>query len=285
MVFGNRIMDNFRENLLDYLNGYLHEIQDSKGNWTVKGFIDIAKNIYTISADTKVISKVLEIMLFPKIQQFAKENNLDIILCKEQNFYPDITFIYENNRKIALDLKTTYRRSETTVSGFTLGAFTGYFRDRKSTKNITFPYSEYEKHYVLGVIYTKQDKHIDEYKVYSIKDLKRILSVITDIELILQEKYKIASDKPWSGNIKHIGSTTRIRQLREGSGIFAKYGSDVFDDYWLWYIPKKLARKTDYWNPPYQTLKQYCEYKPRVFQRTIEERLEYQNNMISSFRS
>lgn len=261
MVADDKIKDNLREDLLDYLNGYLHEIQDSKGNWTVKGFIDITRNIYTISADTKVISKVLEIMLFPKIQQFAKENNLNIILCKEQNFYPDITFIYKNNRKIALDLKTTYRRSETIVSGFTLGAFTGYFRDRKSTKNITFPYSEYKKHYVLGIIYTNQDEHIDEYKIYSIKDLRRILSVIKDIELILQEKYKIATDRPGSGNTKNIGSTIKIEELRNGTGIFAKHGLRVFDDYWMYYMTKDMARQHDLMRPPYRNLKEYFECK------------------------
>ena len=155
--------DDFRDNLLSHLNEYLHEVQDEDGNWTVKGFIDISKNIYNISSDTKVISKLLEIMLFPRIKQFANENELEMILCKEQNFYPDITFIDKQGRKFALDLKTTYRRTDKTVSGFTLGAFTGYFRDRKSTKNISFPYAEYDKHYVLGVIYTKQDKAIDEY--------------------------------------------------------------------------------------------------------------------------
>jgi len=41
---------------------------DSEGNWTVKGFIDISKNIYNISTDTKVISKLPEIMLFPRIE-------------------------------------------------------------------------------------------------------------------------------------------------------------------------------------------------------------------------
>jgi len=174
--------DNFREKLLGHLNQYLYEIQDSEGNWTVKGFIDIFKNIYTISLDTKVISKVLEIMLFPKIQQFAIENDFKIILSKEQNFYPDASVIGKNSgEKIALDIKSTYRKSKTTASGFTLGAFTGYFRDRTSKKNSTFPYSEYKKHYVLGIIYTKQDERVEEYKIYSIDELKRILSVIKDI--------------------------------------------------------------------------------------------------------
>jgi len=36
----------FREKLLGHLKQYLCDIQDSDGNWTVKGFIDIFKNIY-----------------------------------------------------------------------------------------------------------------------------------------------------------------------------------------------------------------------------------------------
>ncbi|MDI6810614.1 MAG: type II restriction endonuclease [archaeon] len=256
--------DNFREKLLEYLNQYLCEIQDSDGNWTVKGFIDIFKNIYTISLDTKVISKVLEIMLFPKIQQFAIENNFDILLSKEQNFYPDISFINKNNgAKIALDIKSTYRTSKTTASGFPLGAFTGYFRDRTSKKSITFPYGEYKKHYVLGIIYTKQDERIDEYKIYSLADLKRILSVIKDIEFILQEKYKIAIDRPGSGNTKNMGSTTKIEQMRDGTGIFSEYGIDVFDDYWMYYMTNDMAHQVELLKPPYRNIKEYFEYKKR----------------------
>ncbi len=252
--------DNFKDNLLSHLNEYLHEVQDSEGNWTVKGFIDISKNIYNISADTKVSSKLLEIMLFPRIKQFATEHGFEMILCKEQNFYPDITFIDKSGRKFALDLKTTYRRTDKTVSGFTLGAFTGYFRDRKSTKNISFPYDEYDKHYVLGVIYTKQDKAIDEYKIYSMNDLQKILSVIKDIEFILQEKYKIATDRPGSGNTKNIGSTTKIGELRNGGGVFKEHGVEVFDDYWMYYN-REMAKQHDLKKPPYRNLKEYFEYK------------------------
>ncbi len=253
--------DKFRDTLLNHLNNYLHEVQDSDGNWTVKGFIDISKNIYNISADTKVISKVLEIMLFQRIKQFASDHGFEMILCKEQNFYPDITFIDKQGRKFALDLKTTYRKTEKTVSGFTLGAFTGYFRDRKSTKNTTYPYSGYDKHYVLGVIYTKQDGKIDEYNVYSIKDLKRILSVIKDVEFILQEKYRLATDRPGSGNTKNIGSVIGIDELRNGTGVFAKHGVKIFDDYWMYYMANDMARQHDLKKPPYRNLKEYFEYK------------------------
>ncbi|OQY43144.1 MAG: type II deoxyribonuclease, partial [Anaerolineaceae bacterium 4572_78] len=39
----------------------------AQDQWTIKGFIDTYKNIYTISNDTKIVSKILEIHLFPKI--------------------------------------------------------------------------------------------------------------------------------------------------------------------------------------------------------------------------
>ena len=39
-------------------------ISTDNGDWTVKGFIDVYKNIYTISSDTKIVSKILEIWIF-----------------------------------------------------------------------------------------------------------------------------------------------------------------------------------------------------------------------------
>ena len=46
--------------------------------WTIRGFIDIFKNIYTISTDTKIVSKVLELHLFPYFLSFAEENGYNI---------------------------------------------------------------------------------------------------------------------------------------------------------------------------------------------------------------
>lgn len=43
------------------------------GDWIVKGFIDIAQNIYTISVDTKVVSKIIELLIFPQLYAFAKK--------------------------------------------------------------------------------------------------------------------------------------------------------------------------------------------------------------------
>ncbi|MGH9426664.1 MAG: type II restriction endonuclease, partial [Terriglobia bacterium] len=209
------------------LNGV---VSTRRGDWVVKGFIDIAKNIYTISADTKVISKVMELLLFPIISKFADSNGLRMVLSREQNFYPDITFVDKNEHKFALDLKSTYRRSSTEVSGMTLGAFTGYFRQRDSKKNIAFPYNEYAGHFVLGIVYSRARQRPDEKRVYPLRDLKRITSVVRDFEFFCQEKYKIATDRPGSGNTKNIGSVTSITHLVRGRGPFARLGARIFDD-------------------------------------------------------
>ena len=89
----------------------LPEYISSKDEWTIKGFIDIFKNIYSISSDTKIISKVLELHLFPLFLAFAEKIDYDIELATHQNWYPDLTFISKKDPKImfAVDLKTTYR--------------------------------------------------------------------------------------------------------------------------------------------------------------------------------
>ena len=253
--------DNFQKGLLKHTKDFQKILATPSGDWSVKGFIDVAKNIYTISVDTKVISKIIELMMFPVLQKFAKENNYKMILSAEQNHYPDVTFITKNGQKIALDLKSTYRKNSDMVSGFTLGAFTGYFRFRDSKKNITFPYNKYNKHYILGIIYTKQEESIDENRIYSIDSLEEILSVVKNFDFIVQEKYRIAKDRPGSGNTKNIGSCVKIAELKDGAGPFSKVGVKIFDDFWMNYMTAEMARSAKLRKPPYTNLKEYLKYR------------------------
>ncbi len=255
------MQDYFREQLLKYVDEFKQVLSTPAGDWSVKGFIDIAKNIYTISPDTKVISKIIELMMFPIIHKFSQANEYKMILSKEQNHYPDATFIDKSGNKIALDIKSTYRINSNRVSGFTLGAFTGYFRFRNSKKNITFPYNEYSKHYILGVIYTKQKEVIDERKIYTIDDLEDILSVVKDFDFIVQEKYRVAKDRPGSGNTKNIGSCVTIEELKNGTGPFSKYDVEIFDDFWMNYLTNDMARSAELEKPPYRNLNEYLGYR------------------------
>jgi hypothetical protein len=254
--------EDFRERLLTYFEEFKHTLATDKGDWVVKGFIDIYRNIYTISIDTKVVSKIIELMLFPVISRFAIENDYKMILSEHQNHYPDITFIIQNNVKIALDLKSTYQTGPKTVNGFTLGAFTGYFRQRHSNKNITFPYEQYAAHFVLGIIYTRRDDAIDERRIHSLDNLQKIISVVKDFTFLFQEKWRIAGEQPGSGNTKNIGSIRNIIELIDGGGPFATYGVEVFDDYWMNYLTADMARAIDS-NIPFRNLKEYLQWRNR----------------------
>lgn len=213
----------------------------SKDNqWTIRGFIDIFKNVYTISADTKVISKILELHLFPYFLTFAEEIGYDIELAKYQNWYPDLTFVSKKNPEIkfAVDLKTTYREEKNPefCNGFTLGSHGKYFIDRTSSKNIQYPYAEYSGHFCLGIIYSRSDiNKYEEFKKYSVDEVDLIPSVIGNFVFFAEEKWKIASDKGGSGDTANIGSIKKISDILIGNGVFAKAGEKLFDDYWANY--------------------------------------------------
>lgn len=250
----------FEENLNSLIRDLKAYVSTENGEWTVKGFIDIYKNVYTISSDTKIVSKVLEIHIFPEIIKFAQKHGYRIVLAEHQNFYPDLTIIDEKNSnvKFALDLKTTFRRRNK-ISGFTLGSHGSYFKERDKSKNIQFPYNEYLGHYCLGIIYSREafDNELYETEIYEVRELKEhygnknqiigarevtnvdklvsITSVIRDFDFFVAEKWKIASDKRGSGNTANIGSITDIRDLKTGNGVFSKLGEEWFDEYWMNY--------------------------------------------------
>lgn len=236
-------------------------IATDNGDWIVKGFIDIYKKIYTISLDTKVVSKVIEILLIPHFENFAKKYNLELVLPPQQNFYPDLSFICkETGNKFAVDIKSTFKDDKNKIKSMTLGAFTGYFRNRKSTKNTTFPYEDYQSHLVLGVIYSQVLASANEKAIYSLEEIDAIHSVIRDFQFFVQPKYKIASASPGSGNTKNIGAINNLERLINGQGVFAELGEEVYDDYWSYYLTNDMAKALEI-QRPYTNLKTYLEYK------------------------
>jgi len=255
--------EEFLQKLQEEAATFAKAVATNEGEWIIKGFIDVYRRIYTISVDTKIISKVLELLLFPMFVEFAKGNGLKIDLCPQQNFYPDLTFTHEaSGRKFAVDIKSTYRTSDTYVNGMTLGAFTGYFRKRDSNKNTLFPYNQYAGHFVLGVIYSKCDEVADERKQFTLEDLPKIPSVVQHFQFFAQPKYRIASSRPGSGNTKNIGSVIKIAELVNGTGPFSSLGEEVYDDYWMFYLTRDMAQTLSI-ERPYSNLKTYLEYKKR----------------------
>lgn len=228
--------EKFRTSLKSFATS-LDGIISKDDEWTIRGFIDVFKNIYTISTDTKIVSKVLELHIFPLFLDFAEKNGYVLELATCQNWYPDLTFISKANPEIkfAVDLKTTYRSEEYKgfCNGFTLGSHGEYFINRESKKNIQYPYNSYLGHFCLGIIYSRSiiDKN-EETKIYSINEIEQMPAVIKSFTFFAEEKWRIASDKGGSGNTANIGSINYIDDILNGNGVFAKAGEAVFDDYW-----------------------------------------------------
>lgn len=225
----------------------LDNIIESDGEWAIRGFIDVFKNIYTISADTKVVSKILELCLFPHFLIFADRIGYRIELAEKQNWYPDLTFIKCDNDdiKFAVDLKTTYRdeKNPNKCNGFTLGSHGEYFINRSSTKNIQYPYGSYSGHYCLGIIYSRHVLNkLEETKIYTVDEVQNIPSVAGNFVFFAVEKWRIASDKGGSGNTANIGSIKSIPDILNGNGVFALAGEEYFDEYWANY--NKLEIRT-----------------------------------------
>lgn len=277
----------FETKLNEFVSELKKYVSTETGEWTVKGFIDVYKNIYTISADTKIVSKILEIHIFPAILNFAEKAGYKIVLAEHQNWYPDLTFVHKENNKIkfALDLKTTFRRNKKTA-GFTLGSHGAYFKERDKDKNIQFPYNQYTGHFCLGVIYTRTDfdedladteifqvkelteNHeneidpIGEREVTEVKNLKSITSVIKDFDFFVAPKWKIASDGRGSGNTANIGSIKDIADLKAGRGVFSELGEEWFDEYWINYGSAKMVK--DGKTIPITNIWDFLEFKGRT---------------------
>lgn len=255
----------FRTLLLAYFDAIREQVVTNQGEWTVKGFIDIYQRIYTMTLDTKVLSKVLELVILPVVYRFAQENRYQLVPARAQNHYPDFTLISSDNEYYALDIKTTYRKGQDAqghlkVNGMTLGTYTGYFRNRSGAITSTFPYQQYHQHFVLGVVYD-QYSAIEEGRVYTLSELAQIPAVARNFDFFLHEKYRIASDRPGSGNTKNIGSTIFLERLLQGTGVFSELGSEIFDDYWMNYRNRQMAHEAGFASPAYTNLLEYKRYK------------------------
>lgn len=235
---------------MDLIDSFYSKVEDI--NFNVTGLLLENHNILTLGSDSKLIGRIFELISFGILNDICKENNWRLEETESQTVYPDFTIIMEDGKKIAVDIKTTYRRykknGEIRKFGFTLGAFASFLRN--NTKNIAYPYDQYVEHYVIGFVYDRihgnragQIAHIDDV----------IQPPYKNVEYFIQEKYKIAGDKPGSGNTENIGSilTNNIVDFKNGNGLFSKLGNDVFEDYWRGYPKYRVKTKQ------YTTLQQY----------------------------
>lgn len=240
-----------KQDFLQALKNFVDKLAEKialNDEWTMRGVIDIFEKIYPLPSDTKVLSKILELHLFPHFLKFAATINFNLELTENQNWYPDLTFISKEDStvKFAVDLKTTYRdeKNPDFCNGFTLGSHGEYFIDRKSHKNVQYPYGDYRGHFCVGIIYSRkiQDKS-SEFRSFSIDNLSEIPAVLRDFKIFAEEKWKIAADNQGSGNTANIGSIKCIEDIIAGKGVFSLAGEKFFDEYWVNFGKLKVPDK------------------------------------------
>lgn len=262
----------FQRLLTQEVGTYKSLLETRNNDWIVKGFIDIDRNVYTITNDTKVVSKIIEIILIPRLDAFAKRNSLTMELPSAQNYYPDLTFKDPEGNLFAVDFKSSYYGEDMKVNGLTLGSYWGYFRNRDTKKSTDYPYKNYKCHLVIGMLYKQSITDKNEKSVYNIDELDAIKSVIEQFIFFVQPKWKIASDKTGSGNTRNIGGIDNIDDLVAGKGTFAELGEDVFDDYWMNYFNAADAKKAGIGKPRYNNIDTYKKYLDK--QQKIRKKLQ-----------
>lgn len=229
------------------------------------GILDSSNKIHTLGTDSKIIGRIFEMLTQPVLKKIAKRHGMILTTPGSQTVYPDFIMMENESskNKIAIDIKTTYVNSDQSNIKFTLGSFGSYMRN--NTKNIEYEYTDYVKHYVIGFVY-KRNGQAQESQVFDYEDRDKIQFPFYDVKYFIQEKYRIAGDKPGSGNTENIGSfsTKNFSDLKDGEGPFHELGVDAFDLYWKYY-PK--YRSTD---KSYTSLDEFVEWFPDQPQSEVE---------------
>jgi hypothetical protein len=235
--------------IIDFKKKFTEKLDAKTSVYDICGVVTKDGVVYPLGSDTKVLSTVFELLTRPLIAEIAQEAGLIWTEPTVQNHYPDFTLMSSatDNKKIAIDVKTTYINKDTDSFNFTLGGYTSFIRGT-GTKNIVYPFSEYSEHWVIGYVYTRlASKKSALNETFGIDQLDSINLPYEKVNVFVQEKWKIAGDKAGSGNTTNIGSINgRIDDFKNVIPIFA---SDAeYLEYWRGYETTAEKRANTYKN-------------------------------------
>lgn len=234
---------------------FYQAVNIGKVTWQVLGFYGSNRKIYPFGTDTKVISTVFESLAAPLISDIARGFGYKVE-SSPQTVYPDFTLTLPGMKgyRIAVDVKTTYRKKPSSQLVYTLGSYTSFIRN--GTKNIRYPYAQYSQHWILGFVYSRS-VGVASKSITGAAPISSLSCPYRDVDYFIQEKFRIAGVRPASGNTANIGSlrSADFEDFRQGRGPFAKLGPDVFEEYWRNY-ESGVGR-------PYSSLQEFLDWKAR----------------------
>ena len=230
-------MSDAREARDPIIETIIKHIPHNQDFWEVLGLLNRRYQVLAFGSDSKIIGRVFEIIVEPILAKAAEELGFELGESEQQTVYPDFWFKKPNGRYIGIDIKSTYRkyRQDGSLSpfNFTLGAYSSFMRN--GTKNIYGKYSDYDSHYVIGFLYSRNTNATSG--ATTLENAHNILTAYKDVEFFIQEKYKIGGQKKGSGNTNNIATfkSNSIEDFKNGFSYFTYLGEDVFNDYWKHY--------------------------------------------------
>lgn len=217
------------------ISTFLDILPSDPEDWQLVGIVNKDHDVFTFGNDSKIVGRAFEVVATSYIKELAAQLGYSFRESTSQTVYPDFIFEKPDGGRIAIDVKSTYRKmvgDGKTVGkfNFTLGSFTSYLRN--GTKNIDGHYDDYEAHYVLAFLYSRTNR-FETIKV-AMDEIDRIPAAFDQVEVMFMEKYRIGGDKKGSGNTDNIAtiSANHVDPFNYGFGPFAALGNDVYEHYW-----------------------------------------------------
>ena len=186
--------------------------------WNFVGILDADKKLHPIPKNLNFQALFEKLVIEKLTEKLTEDHGIKVICPSGIRAYPDI--ILESgklgNKTIAVDVKTGRRNGNQTH--FTLGSYAGYFKnpDRKMA-GCVLPYNSFSEHWAVCFIY---DWNPDNDS----------LNMISNIQIVVQEKWKLASKRTGTGTTTAIGSIREISKIVKSEGDFKS--EREFLDYW-----------------------------------------------------
>ena len=185
--------------------------------------------------ESSTLGNIIEVSLTAYLLEKLSEID-DVEMTKgTERGYPDIEVYgprFDGHH--AVDIKVARRSTSLNLTQSRITLYTGntYFRyPQLKWPSILRPFRDYRSHVDLIVLYTLDTDSLERVK---------------DLELVIQESWRIASTERSSTTREYIGAINSIAKLRSGDGDFAT--PEEFYKFWRAYpfrIPKSVQKQLD----------------------------------------
>lgn len=202
--------EGFKKVLRDLVKGYEFDVQ---GLYIRDG------TIRPLPSESSLIGKVIEGSILEHLRRtLLTQPALDVVSAKSSRTYPDLTFRGSllHPDVYAVDIKCARRKNAQRIeSAIAIGTYDAeYFHyPNEKVANIEAPYSSYTAHLALIALYDYEH------------------ATARNVELLLAEKWRIATEKKASGTRSYVATSQLIDDLRHERGSFRS--ETDFNDFWL----------------------------------------------------